>query len=547
LRLTGRQPIGYEARRSTKLAAYVLLRASLYIPFAERPTPSRAGSGWALLWFLLIITGAPCAAQISPGKLTLAHQAFNGPTKCTGCHSLASGKPSFKCLNCHAEIRSKVEAKTGFHGTVVRRDGGTKQECVRCHTDHYGDNFKIVKWEPSRDDFDHRQTGYPLQGRHGRVECAKCHRQDHIAKSDLVVIKIKDKTKTYLGLSERCSTCHVDEHRGQLGPDCARCHASLETWKQPSKFNHTAAKFQLTGLHQNVTCDKCHRPDLEAAAKPFVKYTNVPFASCADCHRDPHRGAFAGSCDSCHGDEGWKRLKTATGFDHSKTKFPLLGKHVKAACLDCHKTSNFKAPVEHEKCANCHQKDNPHKTQFAAQDCDACHTVDGYKPSTFTISRHQTSRYKLVGKHEIVECVKCHFPAGKDADYRPAYAACRDCHKDAHGGQFTKSYEDRCDTCHTEAGFKPSTSRLRATRKRNLRWPADTPPQSASSATNLSKMCIRWRRRVSISRTNRAWRATQIRIGNASTRPPRPAARSATRRAPGSASSVSITRRPATR
>ncbi|MFL6442349.1 MAG: hypothetical protein ACJ713_00935, partial [Candidatus Sulfotelmatobacter sp.] len=145
------------------------------------------------------------------------------------------------------------------------------------------------------------------------------------------------------------------------------------------------------------------------------------------------------------------------GFDHSKTKFPLLGKHVKAACLDCHKTSNFKAPVEHEKCANCHQKDNPHKTQFAAQDCDACHTADGYKPSTFTISRHQTSRYKLVGKHEIVECVKCHFPAGKDADYRPAYAACRDCHKDAHGGQFTKSYEDRCDTCHTEAGFKPST------------------------------------------------------------------------------------------
>jgi hypothetical protein len=358
-----------------------------------------------------------------------------------------------------------VEAKTGFHGKVVKRDGGRKQECVRCHTDHYGENFNIVRWEPSRDDFDHRQTGYVLSGKHARVECSRCHRPDNILKTEQAAIAVKDKRRTYLGLSERCSTCHADEHRRQLGADCARCHTSFETWKQPSKFDHSLTKYTLTGLHQKVKCAECHKPITEAAAKPYTRYTGIPFGSCADCHRDPHRGAFTAACDSCHTDDGWKRLKTSGNFDHSKTKFPLTGKHAKQGCLECHKSSNFKEPLAHRLCSDCHRKNNPHRDQFE-QDCESCHTTDGYKPSTFTVSRHQQSRYRLIGRHAAVECSGCHKPPGKDANYHPAYTRCMDCHKDAHGAQFVSApYENRCETCHTEAGFRPSTFSLIQHRK----------------------------------------------------------------------------------
>ena len=35
------------------------------------------------------------------------------------------------------------------------------------------------------------------------------------------------------------------------------------------------------------------------------------------------------------------------------------------------------------------QRDDPHKGQFAAEDCGSCHSETGYKLSTFDVSRHQ--------------------------------------------------------------------------------------------------------------------------------------------------------------
>ena len=402
----------------------------------------------------------PLRAQISPGKLSRAHQAYEGMTKCGSCHALGAGAPRFKCLSCHAEIRARLDAKRGFHATVVKRDGGTKQECVRCHSDHYGDSFRIVKWEPSRDDFDHRRTGYSLEGRHAGLECSRCHQPQHIAKAELASIRARDKKQTYLGLSTQCSSCHADEHRGQFGAGCARCHNSFNTWKQPALFDHSAARFRLTGLHEKVACAGCHKP-VSGDGKTYIRYKEVAFGSCADCHRDPHRAAFAGSCQGCHTDNGWKQVKMQETFDHSTTRFPLRGLHAKVACLDCHKSANFKEPVAHGQCRDCHQRDDPHKGQFAAEDCGSCHSETGYKPSTFDVSRHQRSRYPLVAKHAVVECARCHTPAGREANYHPAHEACGECHKDAHGGQFAAApYKNHCERCHTEAGFRPSTFTL---------------------------------------------------------------------------------------
>lgn len=397
------------------------------------------------------------AAQISPGPLSQAHASLEGTTKCASCHTFGLGAREFKCTSCHAEIRQRLANKQGFHAKVAKNIAGN-QDCVRCHTEHLGPKFNIVKWEPSHDEFDHRQTGYALTGKHAKVACDRCHTANHVSADARKSIRVKDPNHTYLGVSDRCTTCHADEHRGQLNPDCARCHG-FESWKPTTGFDHATARYPLTGLHEKIACNRCHRA-LTADGKTYVQYRNFPFESCTNCHQDPHRGAFQGDCRRCHTTGGWKQVRMSSTFDHDRTKFPLHDAHVKVECYKCHKNSNFKEAVAHAVCADCHTPD-PHKGQFAKQDCASCHTEDGWKPSLYTAARHQQSAYPLLGKHAAVSCAKCHLPAGRDTEYHVKHAACLDCHKDAHAGQFASEPTlNRCESCHTVDGFRPSTFTL---------------------------------------------------------------------------------------
>ncbi len=411
------------------------------------------------LWILLLLCfGCPLFSQISPGPLSRAHDHLSGPTKCAACHIFGAGAPRFKCLSCHTEIRQRLAAGEGLHARVVKNLNG-REDCARCHTDHFGKDFNIVKWDTSASEFDHRQSGYPLLGKHAALTCNRCHNAQHVLKGERAGIQVKDLNHTYLGLSgSHCTACHEDVHRGQLGMECGRCH-SLDGWKPASGFDHNKTKYPLTGLHERVVCNQCHRARTEDA-KSIVQYKDTPFASCADCHKDPHHGAFMAPCHTCHATSGWKSVRTTAGFDHDKTAFPLHGAHIKTGCNDCHKSSDFKRPVAHGQCADCHTPD-PHKGQFTGQDCERCHNEDAFKPSLFTVSRHQQSNYPLAGKHGAVECGKCHIPHGKDTRYKVAYERCLDCHKDAHAGQFQEArYGNKCESCHTVEGFKPSTFTL---------------------------------------------------------------------------------------
>jgi hypothetical protein len=156
-------------------------------------------------------------------------------------------------------------------------------------------------------------------------------------------------------------------------------------------------------------------------------------------------------------------VRLAAAFDHDKTRFPLAGKHAGLACMKCHKGSDFKAPVAHAKCMDCHQ--DQHKGQFQHRadggECAACHTDKGFKPATFSNADHRSTGYPLTGKHKDVACSKCHAPAGAETNYHPAFKACIDCHHDPHGGQFAQApLENRCEECHTVDGFRPSTFSL---------------------------------------------------------------------------------------
>jgi hypothetical protein len=167
--------------------------------------------GAAKLAFLLFATGGSLVGQVSPGPLSKAHQSLDGTLKCGSCHVFGTGSPKLKCLDCHSEIRALVRQHEGYHGRVVDRAKGD-MDCVRCHTEHYGEDFRIYKWETSKEEFDHRQAGYPLVGRHAGLHCEQCHNAKHVSQADRRQIKVSDLNKTFEGLHPACQTCHADPH-----------------------------------------------------------------------------------------------------------------------------------------------------------------------------------------------------------------------------------------------------------------------------------------------------------------------------------------------
>src|SRR5262249_44456332 len=72
---------------------------------------------------------------------------------------------------------------------------------------------------------------------------------------------------------------------------------------------------------------------------------------------------------------------------------------------------------------------------------------------------HGKTAFALRGKHGDVRCEACHkteLPA--DKRFRGlSFGLCRDCHKDAHDGEFLARNQGECGACHTERGFKPTS------------------------------------------------------------------------------------------
>jgi nitrate/TMAO reductase-like tetraheme cytochrome c subunit len=104
-------------------------------------------------------------------------------------------------------------------------------------------------------------------------------------------------------------------------------------------------------------------------------------------------------------------------------------------------------------CASCHW--DAHLGQVGAS-CDRCHAVEGAKFKAVRFS-HDKAEFPLTGKHEPLECAKCHttavraFPAatGSAVQYHPLAKDCVSCHKDPHLGQVGA----QCETCHATAAF----------------------------------------------------------------------------------------------
>jgi hypothetical protein len=298
-------------------------------------------------------------------------------------------------------------------------------------------------------------------------------------------------------MTARCLACHTgiaaqrSSGRGLHGrearqKDCAGCHPdhagrdfAMVRWDEGSaeKFDHRRTGLVLTGKHASIACADCHQPKFQRAVaaappgerEPAHRWTGLDPA-CVSCHQDPHHSRFGAACAKCHGTTDWKRVEPSR-FDHDVTRYPLRGKHVSVACEKCHDPASptGKTPP-FATCGSCHKDAHGGQATVAGKpaDCAACHTVAGYKPSTFTVAMHQQSSYRLEGKHADVACASCHpkRPAATAVAalgtagvvMKPPHERCASCHADAHGGQLAaRADRGACESCHRITGWKPST------------------------------------------------------------------------------------------
>jgi hypothetical protein len=392
------------------------------------------------------VLSLPAAAQLSPGPLSRAHRALGGPAGCTQCHAVSAGAAKFRCLDCHREIAVRLEQRRGLHAGYVPV-GADSKACIHCHSEHNGEDFAVIHWDQRA--FQHATTGFNLEGKHAALDCMQCHNTQRIVAAERSLLK--NPAHSFLGLSRTCTSCHEDKHKGQLGANCLQCHGE-QTWKP--RFDHAKTRYPLTGDHLQVRCESCHTPGPDGA----IRYTGLRFDRCSACHSDPHKAAFAQqTCESCHSTGGWKQTSFVARFDHGKTGFPLLGKHLQVGCQSCHRAADFKTPIAHDTCASCHKPD-PHGGQFVARAggaaCEGCHTVEGFRPAKFALAEHDRTGFPLRAAHATVACAKCHAPAGKATRFKVKFGQCLDCHADAHRAQFAAApLLNRCEQCHDERSF----------------------------------------------------------------------------------------------
>jgi hypothetical protein len=426
----------------------------------------------ATLLVVLSAMGTPLCAQISPGPLARAHTKLEGSTNCVQCHGLKKEPMAQRCLACHKEVAWLIEQNRGVHAPARNVP---KKECAQCHPDHAGLGFDMVDWgKGGSSQFDHKKAGWELDGKHGKAKCTACHAPE-FRKSPAAALSPRTTGAGWMGLETTCISCHArdDVHKNALGKACEKCHDAAD-WKKPTRFDHAKSSYPLTGKHEKVECDKCHKaaklnlkPD--ADGRIIGKYKPLPFEECSTCHADPHKGRLSAKCSGCHNTRDFKDVNRKE-FDHSKTRYPLTGKHLVAQCESCHGVNLTKKAPVFAKCEDCHVDVHYGRGTLRGQpaDCAGCHSTSGFAPSTYTVQQHASATFVLGGRHADVKCSLCHVASDsvlkgaprvvvRRVQLRPL-AACATCHADAHNGELSRSPDSgKCSSCHDDRGWAPTT------------------------------------------------------------------------------------------
>lgn len=267
--------------------------------------------------------------------------------------------------------------------------------------------------------------------------------------------------------------------------------ASAVAQEPAADFDHTATRFVLTGSHEIVPCQGCHRDGI---------FAGTP-VDCSFCHDGSGMRAESGKpldhvpttkrCEDCHTSVTWTEIR----FDHVSA----LGR-----CSACHNGSRASGkPIDHiitnaecdlchnsvvwasvrfdhsaitSPCSTCHNgsdatgKPNDHIVTNA--ECDLCHSTRRWSPASFDHSNVTQpcstchNGMDATGKPNdhiatAAECDLCHATAAwtpASFDHDNITGPCSSCHNgmDATGkptDHFITLQE--CDACHRTTAWEP--------------------------------------------------------------------------------------------
>ncbi len=502
---------------------------------------------------------ASCHSQSASMKsASIDHAEFGFPL--TGRHAKAS------CQRCH-QAKGKGQARAAGRGRV-RRCGachaathpttGAVANCGACHSPLRP--FKGAK-------IDHARYGLPLRGKHERLSCVRCHKRqkdigytegactkchthrrahngqfadkpcaschveggkrskpfDHNLDSRFPLVGLHSKPEVrnscklchpdglYRVGTIACRDCHKDQHHGEFGPDCAKCHSPKTKFGEARASDVDHSAFPLEGKHKTTPCRDCH-----VGGKYDLKTPR-----CVDCHRkdDVHQGRLGQDCGKCH-----LPTKGAPKFRHdTMTGFPLRGAHRQVRCAMCHQSgtsanrarslSEWKGlvspPLDRgfrasgRRCAACHT--NPHRG-YVTDDCARCHTTRSFTALTGARARAVLPRShrgawrkrhanlpeaggELVANEQ--NCAVCHGTPG-----------CRNCHRTeaprSHTGLWrlrthgtSASYDAAsCRVCHQTAACTQCHRRTRPLNHRGA-WPTLHGYAAGGFGTSNCSVCHR--------------------------------------------------------
>ena len=218
--------------------------------------------------------------------------------------------------------------------------------------------------------------------------------------------------------------------------------------------------------HDTARADGPRRSAAQAGTSaPPAPRANVPARPAAASSPASHGSSlFEGvDCVACHTTEGWGLAggggSGSGGFDHSRTGFPLTGRHRSAACNDCHVPSRAIT----RDCNGCHQDSHDGRL---GQSCDACHSARTWTRTT-AFERHRRTRLPLTGMHALADCTECH-QRGDTRRMSDVPADCFACHENeylrTHNHQGNPSatppvapYSRDCSICHRSVAWSPAT------------------------------------------------------------------------------------------
>ncbi len=185
---------------------------------------------------------------------------------------------------------------------------------------------------------------------------------------------------------------------------CADCHIERDWKTTAGRFDHDRTKFKLRNAHA------ARRSSARPATKICAASATRPM-DCYSCHKkdDKHEGEQGKQVRTVPQRPDWKVER----FDHSLTRFPLTGLHVKAPCKSCHET---RVTRKRRATAIPATRRRIGTSSSSAWRARAVTTRAPGRSGTSTMPSGPS--YPLEGAHRKVACESCHkqpAPAGRAA------------------------------------------------------------------------------------------------------------------------------------